>query len=337
MDKLDEKSFKAASGVNYVYWTAKANGDKQTILLLHGCPDSASLWSDLISSHLLPNGYGIIAPDLIGYGSSDKPEDVSFYSMNSICKDMMSLLEHEHTPKVIVLGHDFGVFLASKMYSFHPDAVIGLITLGSAYVPPSPVPFDFEQIKAMMEQYQGYCSIWYFELFTRDKGYQVIDANLESFFTALHGGGERMKEVCCNQGAFEAWLKDEGNILKSVLPYADRDGFREEWVERLRRDGLRGPMNWYKAIAKGLITEADKEALKNGTHVVARPYLTVLALQDPLAPAVAVHGLATQGLLPEVSIKEVDAGHWSMYEKPKEVGDAVVSWLQEKHKGLIQL
>ena len=37
----------------------------------------------------------------------------------------------------------------------------------------------------MQEQYQGYCSIWYFPLFTSENGYKVIDENVENMFTAL--------------------------------------------------------------------------------------------------------------------------------------------------------
>lgn len=95
---------------------------------------------------------------------------VENYSMSSITKDLLAILDQEGLKKVIPLGHDFGAKLASKLCAFVPDRVSGLITLGTTYIPPSPYPFDFERVRALQEQYLGYCSIWYFPLFTTEQG-----------------------------------------------------------------------------------------------------------------------------------------------------------------------
>ena len=115
MDGLRKTSLEVKAGISYTYWTAQAKDQKPTLLLFHGCPDSASLWQDLIVKHLLPAGYGVIAPDLLGYGSSSKPTGVENYTMSAISADIVKILETEHLDKVIVLGHDFGVYLASRM------------------------------------------------------------------------------------------------------------------------------------------------------------------------------------------------------------------------------
>lgn len=330
MDSLSRKTFKTAAVVKYTYWTSQAKDSKPTVLLLHGNPDTAALWSDLIKNHLLPGGYGVVAPDLIGFGSTDKPEGVANYSMSSISKALVALLDHEGLQQVIPLGHDFGANLASKMCAFAPGHVSGLVTLGTAYIPPSPYPFDFEQIRAMQEQYMGYCSIWYFPLFTSPEGYRLIDENVENMFTALHGGGERMKEVCCYEGAMERWLKDPSNVDKEVLPYAQSSSFRKEWVDRMKQESFRAPLDWYKATAQSLDTEAEGAALKAGHHIVKVPYLFVAATKDPLAPAAAVQEPIAQGMLPDVTLEEVEASHWCTLEKPREVGEAVVRWLTSK-------
>lgn len=318
----------------YTYYTSAASKQRPTLLLLHGCPDVASLWSDLIRSHLQPAGYGVLAPDLVGYGGSSKPSDLERYAQQNVTKDLVDILDHEGIATTVVVGHDFGAFLASKMCSFQPARVSGLITLGTAYVPPSLWPFDFEQVKAIQEKYQGYCSSWYFPLFMSPSGAQLIDDNLENMFTALHGGGSRMKDVLCVEGGIENWLGDPGSASADVLPYAIGPDFRNEWVGRLRRDGWSTPLNWYKALTSNLSLGADKTAVEVGGSSVKAPYLIIAALQDPLSLAAAVQGPIMQGFLPEVDIKEVDAGHWLMLEKPPEVGKFITDWLNEKFKNV---
>jgi soluble epoxide hydrolase/lipid-phosphate phosphatase len=330
MDTLERKQVAVSANLNYTYYVSQPKGDRPTLLLLHGCPDTASLWSDLITTHLVPAGYGVVAPDLIGYGDTDKPAPLELYSLALISSQVLSVLDHEHLRTVIVVGHDFGAALASKVYSYHPERVAGLITLGTAFIPPSPYPFDFEQVKAMLEQYQGYCSIWYFPLFTSGEGASVIDAHLDRMFTLLHGGGQRMKDVLCVEGGIEKWLA--GTEIVDVLPYAQEPGFREAWIGRLKKDSWTAPLNWYKATVANLSLDEDQAALAAGRHVVKVPYLFLGATEDPLAPTAAVQRLQAQGLLEDVTVKEVGAGHWCMLEKPREVGEAVVAWLGDTFK-----
>jgi soluble epoxide hydrolase/lipid-phosphate phosphatase len=330
MDALERKQLTVSADLKYTYYTSQPKNDLPTLLLLHGCPDTASLWSDLIATHLVPKGYGVVAPDLIGYGRTDKPAPLELYSLSLICSQVLSILDQEHLKTVIVLGHDFGAMLASKMYSYHPERVAGLITLGTAFVPPSPYPFDFEQIKAMQEQYQGYCSMWYFPLFTSENGASTIDAHLERMFMLLHGGGQRMKDVLCVEGGIEQWLSGTDSV--DVLQYARESGFRESWIGRLKQDGWTAPLNWYKATTASLSLDEDKAALAAGRHIVKTPYLFLGATEDPLAPIAAVQGLQAQGLLEDVKVNEIEAGHWCMLEKPQEVGEAIVAWLGDAFK-----
>jgi soluble epoxide hydrolase/lipid-phosphate phosphatase len=334
MDAFQRKEVLVDADQVYTYYSSPPKDGLPTLLLLHGCPDTASLWSELISNHLLPAGYGVIAPDLLGYGASGKPDDFKRYSLAAICDHLRVVLRKESLETVVVLGHDFGAALASKMYSYHPECVAGLITLGTAFVQPSPYPFDFQQIKAMQEQYQGYCSMWYFPLFTSENGAAKIEAHLEQMFTVLHGGGQRMKEVLCVEGGIEAWLEGSANADAAVLPYAQDPEFRKAWIDRLKQGGWTGPLNWYKAITGDVGIDAEKAAVEAGRNVLDTPYLFVAATQDPLAPAAAVQGLQAQGLLKDVTVESVEAGHWCMLEKPDEVGAAIVKWLDDARKGV---
>ena len=52
-------------------------------------------------------GYGIIAPDMLGYGGTDKPTDPAVYKGTLMAKDMVDILDAEKIAKVIVIGHDW--------------------------------------------------------------------------------------------------------------------------------------------------------------------------------------------------------------------------------------
>ena len=54
-------------------------GEGPPILLLHGEPTSSYLWRNVIPP-LVANGFRAVAPDLIGFGRSDKPSDIGWYT-----------------------------------------------------------------------------------------------------------------------------------------------------------------------------------------------------------------------------------------------------------------
>ena len=100
------KTFKTSSGFRYGYVYTKATGGKPTYLLLHGFPSSIYDFRFQIAE-LSAAGYGVIAPDLLGYGGTDKPKAVEDYKFSVISKSVSEILDHEGLTKVIGVGHDW--------------------------------------------------------------------------------------------------------------------------------------------------------------------------------------------------------------------------------------
>jgi pimeloyl-ACP methyl ester carboxylesterase len=94
-----KKTFTIANGPKYAYVYSVAKLGKPTFLLLHGFPSSADEWHNQISD-LTKAGYGVLAPDMLGYGDTDKPTEVEAYSFAKI-------LDHEGLKEVIGVGHDW--------------------------------------------------------------------------------------------------------------------------------------------------------------------------------------------------------------------------------------
>ena len=240
--------------------------------------------------------------------------------------DLCEMIDAERLDNVITLGHDWGSIMAQRMYNFHSDRVSGVVTMNIAYTPPSGQPFHLEQINSMMTQLIGYGPVWYWYLFTSPEGVRIVDDHIESFFTALHGKPETMKDIFCTEDGIKNYLLD--NRKQDVQPYATKE-MREEFVGRMSRDGFTGPLLWYNAMLEGLHLETEKKVL-NETTVVKVPMLFIAAMQDPLGLPAAIHRPVQMGLLPDLTIEEVDAGHWCMLAKPKEVGEALTKWLRNK-------
>ena len=92
------RSWTVPSGTSYTYaYFPKTDPNKGTILFLHGFPSTSWDWRRQIP-HFVRLGYGILAPDLIGYGGTDKPEKLEPYVFVSQAADIDALLAHGKVP-----------------------------------------------------------------------------------------------------------------------------------------------------------------------------------------------------------------------------------------------
>jgi len=80
----DRKTLSVTGGFTYSYINIKAQDSNPTFLLLHGFPSSVYDWRKQITS-LSEAGYGILAPDLLGYGETDHPDDVGIHAVENGC------------------------------------------------------------------------------------------------------------------------------------------------------------------------------------------------------------------------------------------------------------
>jgi pimeloyl-ACP methyl ester carboxylesterase len=86
-------------------------GEGPAVLLIHGFPDSARLWRHQIAT-LTDAGFRVVAPDLRGFGDSDKPAEVEAYRVGKSVADMTAILDALGIEKARVVGHDWGAGVA---------------------------------------------------------------------------------------------------------------------------------------------------------------------------------------------------------------------------------
>ncbi len=65
-------------------------------------------------------GFGVVAPELLGYGDTEQPEAIEAYSMKNICNILGAILKYEAIEEpVIALGHDLGTSLLKLNFRGH--------------------------------------------------------------------------------------------------------------------------------------------------------------------------------------------------------------------------
>lgn len=126
------------NGVN-MHVADEGSGD-QVVLLLHGMPDTSACWK-LQVPDLVAAGYRVIVPDLIGCGSSDKPEALDHYVAGQVVSDLADLLNRLGIDRVHLVGLGWGARFCWQFAMTHPFRV-GAMTVISAGHPKTHVADD---------------------------------------------------------------------------------------------------------------------------------------------------------------------------------------------------
>lgn len=106
-----------ANGVRLHY---AAQGDGPLVLLVHGFPERWFSWRRQIPA-LAAAGYRVAAPDLRGYGLSDKPD--RGYEIANLARDLAEFIAALGERRATVIGHDWGGALTWELVSRHPEVV----------------------------------------------------------------------------------------------------------------------------------------------------------------------------------------------------------------------
>jgi haloalkane dehalogenase len=104
------------------------DGEGEPVVFLHGEPTWSYLWRKVIPP-VRDAGFRCIAPDLPGFGRSDKPTDFEWYSYDAHAAAMDDLFEQLDLRNVTFVVHDWGGSFGLRLAVDHPDRVAGLVLL----------------------------------------------------------------------------------------------------------------------------------------------------------------------------------------------------------------
>ena len=186
-----------STGTNYSYVHVKPQGNNLYILFLHGFPDTSFVWRRQID-YFAKKGYGLVVPDLLGYGGTDKPKKLEAYRLKKMAGEVVEILDLLGVQTVIGVGHDwyfipvikvaaFGAYQSvvtkgsnflSRLANYHSNRFTKLVWLDVAYKAPTGEIFSPEAINEATEKPLGYPIFGYWLFFRDDDAGRIIDEHV---------------------------------------------------------------------------------------------------------------------------------------------------------------
>ena len=103
-------------------------GDGSPVWFMHGEPTWSFLWRKVIPP-VRDAGFRCIAPDMAGFGRSDKPTDIGWYSYDRHVEVMGGLLEQLDLRGATMVVHDWGGPIGMRLFVEHPDRFDRLVIM----------------------------------------------------------------------------------------------------------------------------------------------------------------------------------------------------------------
>jgi pimeloyl-ACP methyl ester carboxylesterase len=119
----------------------RRDGDRGTVVLVHGIPGGARAWHKVAAA--LPEGVGVIIPDLLGFGESASPATATIDTLGPVpqAQALEALVDELGVHDAVFVGHDFGGPVSILLAERRPDVVARLLVLASNTFPDTPIPF----------------------------------------------------------------------------------------------------------------------------------------------------------------------------------------------------
>ncbi len=118
-----ESSYLESDGLRLAYLD---EGEGRPVVFFHGEPTWSYLWRKVIPP-VRDAGHRCIAPDYAGFGRSDKPTDVEWYSYDRHVELMSGLLEELDIRDATAVVHDWGGPIGLRLFVEHPDRFSSLV------------------------------------------------------------------------------------------------------------------------------------------------------------------------------------------------------------------
>ena len=128
------------------------NGSGPVVVFLHGSGSGASGHSNFKYNYpyLVEQGYRVIVPDLIGYGYSDKPDDVQ-YHLDFFVECIKQLLDHIGVSSCALIGNSLGGAIAIKFTLDNPSQVDKLVLMAPGGIEEQADYFHMPGMQVMKE------------------------------------------------------------------------------------------------------------------------------------------------------------------------------------------
>ena len=299
------------------------------VLLCHGFPESWYSWRRQLRA-LAEGGYRAVAPDMRGYGQTDRPGEIEGYTLLHLVGDMVGVVDAVGAEKAVIVGHDWGAPVAWHAGLLRPDRFRAVVGLSVPFRPRGP-----SRPTSAMPQTE---TALFYQLYFQEPG--VAEAELERdprdtirrlLFSASGDAPLRAESALAREAV--GMVPRSGGLLTRMidperlppwLTETDVDFYADEFA----RTGFRGGLNWYRNIDRNWALMAPFASLK-----VTVPALYVAGDRDLVVgfPGTdkLIANLKTFVSELRATIMLPGCGHWTQQERPAEVNAAILGFLRE--------
>ncbi|HLW24609.1 MAG TPA: alpha/beta hydrolase [Steroidobacteraceae bacterium] len=300
-------------------------GEGPLVLLCHGFPESWYSWRHQLQA-LADAGFRAVAPDMRGYGTTDRPDPIESYTLLHLVGDVVGLLDALGADTAIIAGHDWGAPVAWHAALLRPDRFRAVIGLSVPYLPRTAV----RPTSAMPQNEHAQFYQLYFQAAGTAEAELERDPRLSIKSILCSASGEssersppdRALGMVPRSGGFLSGLPNP-TALPSWLSESDLDFYASEFA----RTGFRGALNWYRNI------DLNWSLLAAWTGArVSVPALYIAGERDLVVRFAGVKKLLPhlRTFVPQLraTIMLPGCGHWTQQERPQAVNAAMLEFLQ---------
>jgi pimeloyl-ACP methyl ester carboxylesterase len=262
-------------------------GSGPPLLLMHGWPGFWWEWYKCIDE--LAKDFDVIAPDMRGYGDSEKPDlnDLSKYHLNVVTDDHANLLKSLGIDQAYVVGHDYSALVMHKFVRVYRDMTIKGMTI-------DPIVPGFEE---------RYLSVAHFP---------------ESWYSQFHQLDMAVEVVASSREATKAYFKhflSHWSHNKALVTDEEMEIYTDNFV---KPGNIHGGFNFYRANLS--LTSAPWTPLDRTVSDCPMSFLH--GMGDTVVPSVWSDQVTNW--YNNYTIEYVpDGGHFLMFEKPDIVIDRI--------------
>jgi pimeloyl-ACP methyl ester carboxylesterase len=294
------------------------------VVLCHGFPESWYSWRHQLQA-LAAAGFRAVAPDMRGYGQSDRPEEIERYTLLHLVGDMVGVLDALQVEQAVIAGHDWGAPVAWSAALMRPDRFRGVIGLSVPYLPRG-------RARPTSVMPQNADAVFY-QLYFQPPGdaeaelERDVGLTLRSLLYSASGDAPRREGgvgpgMVPRGGGWLARMKSPAT-LPAWLSEADLAVYADEFA----RTGFRGGLNWYRNL--------DRNWELTGPFAGACVTVPALYIAGDRDLVVSFRGMDEKianlrTVVPKLrgTVMLKGCGHWTQQERATDVNAAILEFLK---------
>ncbi len=299
-------------------------GEGPLVILCHGFPECWYSWRHQLPA-LAKAGFRAVAPDLRGYGRSDRPEGVEKYTILDDIGDIVGLVDALGAKQAVIAGHDIGAAIAWQTALLRPDRFRAVIALsppfrsrgfGDAGPPTTLMPRSENAV--------------FYQLFFQNPAAETglgRDLRLTFRYQFYTLSGDRPPSVGVG-GLPPGMMPRNGGFMTDPpsLPAWVTESDIDVYVKEYARSGFHGPLAWWRNIDRGweLMAPFAGAAVSVPALYIAgdRDFVATVFSQDIAKQSALVPKLRPPIMLP-------GCGHWTQQERAPEVSAAMIDFIRQ--------